>query len=210
LHTAVYHEQLEVISLLLETKNSVNTKGESPLSIAIDKENYDIAKILLENGANSNHKDTNGESLLHKTIYKRNNRITHMLLDYEADPTCKNSFDITPFYKLIHSDNPDADLVKKFLIHGVKEKEEHLWSIFCRSVRMKYYEIVEMLLEFMSTSLIRLARNDVLQIPLRCITINKDDKTSLLDVLQIPSRCVTTNKDDKMMFLFTKYHLYPK
>lgn len=185
LHIAAHYGQLEIALLLLDRKGSLNVYGETPLSIAMDKGNYEMSKVLLDNGANPSHRDTKGESLLHKTIDRKDNEYSHLLLDYLADVTYKNNLGLTPFFKLIHSHNPDLNLVKKFLMRGIRE--QHLWGLFCHSVRMKYYEIVEMMLEFVGADLMRLSRNDVLQIPLRS---------------------ATTDKDEKMILTFRKHQLY--
>lgn len=92
------HPNLDVIQLLV-SKMTVNLQGarsESPLSDAVDAQQYDIAKMLIANGANANLSDVDGMTPLHKAVITRNIRLVQFLLDNKANPAVANKVGKTP------------------------------------------------------------------------------------------------------------------
>lgn len=62
-----------------------NSQGLSALGIAIQKNDLDSVKLLLEAGANPNLKDANGDTLFHLAVTRGNTEIVMLLLQHGAD-----------------------------------------------------------------------------------------------------------------------------
>ena len=94
--TAVKNNDMAAIkNIIYTTKIDINTKnrvGNSALSWAVTRNNYEIAKFLLEKGANVNTKDNQHRTPLMWAVLKENQKITKLLLDYGADKTIRNKY----------------------------------------------------------------------------------------------------------------------
>lgn len=81
LHCACVYQQIEVVKKLIEMGAEINTEdieGITPLRIAVNMGNYEIAKCLLENGAVLDKR-------LLKAACKRENRdLLHLLVEFGA------------------------------------------------------------------------------------------------------------------------------
>lgn len=78
--------------------NRMNRSGATPLILLAEKEkwfNYDIAEILLENGANINLKNNDGNSALHYLVRDKIENV-ELLLKYDADVNIVNNDNETP------------------------------------------------------------------------------------------------------------------
>lgn len=104
--TAVKHNDVRLVKLLLEYNsvsqakakiNEKNNDGNTPLIWAIGI-NIEMAKLLLENGADVNHKNNIGISSLSKVIESRNIKAIKLLLEYGADVNQQNEVGITPLF----------------------------------------------------------------------------------------------------------------
>lgn len=62
-----------------EKINDADHKGKTPLHYAVEKENVELVKLLLKNGAKSNIKDTKGLSAIDYSIKTKNNEIIELL-----------------------------------------------------------------------------------------------------------------------------------
>jgi len=77
-------EAKEIIKANPKAVNLVNVEGFSPLILASYRGNTEVAKYLIENGANINAKSSMGTPLM-AAVVKGNLEIVNMLLDKKAD-----------------------------------------------------------------------------------------------------------------------------
>jgi ankyrin repeat protein len=122
LHVAIQaandkHPNLETIALLVSkaTINLPGSKGEPPLADAMIVQQYDVAKILIGNGADVNMADQDGMTPLHYAVMAHNARLVDMLLTNQANPAIANKAGKTP--RQLAKEQNDV-LIKQLL--GVK------------------------------------------------------------------------------------------
>jgi len=120
LHLASLNGHHNVVQCLIEARpgsdvNLRNTRQQTALLLAVDKRHVNIAKLLLENGAQVNAQDDVGDSPLHVVVTFHSLKfggsntskkelssseptfiITKLLVDHGADITLKNKHDKTP------------------------------------------------------------------------------------------------------------------
>lgn len=71
-------------------------KEVTPLHVAVASQNLQVAKFLLEHGADVNARDAEARTPLHFAIKYRDLEILRLLLDAQADPNAKDSVGWTP------------------------------------------------------------------------------------------------------------------
>ena len=86
LFDAIYDDDIREVNKLIESGADVNEKGdyETPLILAIKRQNYDIAKFLIDNGADIESKVKAGVTPLFEAVYLKQPRIVKLLLDKKA------------------------------------------------------------------------------------------------------------------------------
>jgi len=99
---------IECSKLLVEYGADINvqekTKGLTPLMIALENFNYNIARYLCEHNADLEIVNHNGDTVLLQTCSIYNKYGTELLLHYSADVTVKNREGLTP-KELIEKNN---------------------------------------------------------------------------------------------------------
>ena len=88
-----------LISLAGQHAIDIQTKptNNSPLHIATEKDNLEIAQILCWQGANIDLQNEAGDTPLHIAVGKQNLKFVNLLLEYKANTTLTNRFGKTPF-----------------------------------------------------------------------------------------------------------------
>ena len=101
--------------------------GETPLFNATESKNFEISKLLLENGANvdaANFED--GTTSLMNSSFNNDKETTKLLLEYNANPDLGNKYGDTALHmacrkgytdivKLLLEHNADANVENKFM-----------------------------------------------------------------------------------------------
>jgi ankyrin repeat protein len=101
LHTAVLTENLEAVKQHIAAGSNLNEKdpfgGSSPLITAALFGKTEMARVLLDAGADINFQNKDGSTALHTAAFFCRPEIVKMLLEKGADKTIKNNFGATAF-----------------------------------------------------------------------------------------------------------------
>lgn len=118
----------KVRALLNENPNLVSARtaiDNTPLSLAVWRGHKEVAKLLLEKGADVNARTIDGDTPLHGAAESdymgRNNRnaVAELLLAHGAEVNAKNKYGDTPLHKAVEAGHKDvAELLRK---HGGHE-----------------------------------------------------------------------------------------
>ncbi|MDB4292575.1 ankyrin repeat domain-containing protein [Maribacter sp.] len=100
IHMAVLSGNLDVVRQHIATGSDINGKdamsGATPLISAASFGKKDIAKALIDAGADLTAKNSDGATALHTAAFFCNVEIVQLLIDVKADKTAKNNFGMTP------------------------------------------------------------------------------------------------------------------
>ena len=92
---ATRNDSKEMLELLLKKGADINEvsedRGYSPVMDAVWRKNYDIAKLLIDRGADMSTMSSDGQSILVLAVGNGNSKIVKLLLDSGADPDVKDS-----------------------------------------------------------------------------------------------------------------------
>nr|XP_031362115.1 ankyrin repeat domain-containing protein 7-like [Lonchura striata domestica] len=93
LHLACINGHADVVQFLVEKKcklNPCDRLDKSPLIKAVEHQHRDCAAILLEHGANQDHRAVNGNTALHFAVMASSKSLVKLLLEHGADIDAKN------------------------------------------------------------------------------------------------------------------------
>ena len=119
---------IKAIKLFLEYNANINICDRlswSCLMHIADKSHYDIAKLLIEKGADVNHITCSGNNILNFMCYyptQENNKIIKLLIENGANVNTKNNTGKTPLMKLIKycTSDHDFEIIKLLISKGDK------------------------------------------------------------------------------------------
>ena len=102
MYLAVHTQNLEIVSILIDFKANVNLPqidNETPLHVAVKKNNSELVDLLLENGADTNVKTSgNLQTALHYAFINNvNSSIIISLINYGGIVDCLDSHGNKPF-----------------------------------------------------------------------------------------------------------------
>jgi uncharacterized protein len=101
IHTAVLTDNLDALQQHIAAGSNLNEKdpfgGSSPLITASLFDKREMARILIEAGADLNFQNNDGSTALHTAAFFCRPEIVKVLLDKGADKTIKNKFGVTAF-----------------------------------------------------------------------------------------------------------------
>ncbi len=118
---AAWNDHWDLVRHLLERE--ADLRGESrldsssPLNLAAEVGQLDIANLLLERGAYIDHSDDQGMTPLISAFAKGDERMARLLLDNGAGPNCRGSWGHSPLETVSFK---SAALVKLLLERGAK------------------------------------------------------------------------------------------
>ncbi len=100
INTAVLSGNLKVVKQHIKAQTDINEKeamsGSTPLISAASFGKNDIAKALIDAGADLSIKNNDGATALHTAAFFCRVEIVQMLIDAKADKTIRNNFGATP------------------------------------------------------------------------------------------------------------------
>jgi ankyrin repeat protein len=100
IHNAVLFNNLEAVRQHIEAGTNINLKepmsGSTPLVSAATFGRTEIAKMLIDAGADLTISNNDGTTPLHAAAFFCRVEIVQMLIDANADKTLRNSFGATP------------------------------------------------------------------------------------------------------------------
>jgi uncharacterized protein len=105
IHTAVITENIAALKQHIAAGSNLNEKdpfgGSSPLISASVFGKTEMARVLIEAGADLNFQNNDGSTALHTSAFFCRPEIVKMLLDKNADKTIKNKFGATPYESVV-------------------------------------------------------------------------------------------------------------
>ena len=146
------NEEREKIDYLIKERNDinfVNEKGETALLLAVANEDLELAKSLIENGANLKVEDSFNHSLFAKAVlYTGNKKMIKLFLDNGADINEKMDHDSkTPLLVALERGN---FALAKFLIKcgaNIEEKSRSGVTALMYAAKNNCIEVAKMLVE---------------------------------------------------------------
>ena len=151
LYLATYHGLCEVVTLLLDSGQDVDQTGgyySAPLLVACYKRNVDVARMLLDRGANIEVKSpAKRQGALHLISNDDFIEIVRFLLDHGASVDIEDSDRDTPL--ILAADRGQCEIIKALLDHGANI-ERFGWSGYTalmRAVQYFRYSAVNLLLD---------------------------------------------------------------
>lgn len=104
--------------------NQTDKRGFTPLILAVYNQSYEVAKLLLENGANPNAQDLSGNTALMGASFKAYPEMVDLLLAHKADVNLLN-YNQAPAL-LFAATFGQLEIAKKLLEHGAdKNLKDH-------------------------------------------------------------------------------------
>jgi ankyrin repeat protein len=140
LHSAAWYGDLEMVRVLLNYKADVNARGEegwTPIHFVsqghqgtvilnIDQSLRDVARLLLEHGADVNAQisgsDSSGRTPLHVTMEFHTVEVVRVLLEHGANVGAEDSQGRTPLHEAMRFNK--AEVVRVLLEHGANVDAE--------------------------------------------------------------------------------------
>jgi len=109
---------------------STNNYMQTPLHLAVLKDKYSIAELLIVSGANINAQDKDGKTPLHFAVEIRNIELLELFIKHGAYTKIKNYNNQTPL-DLIDSNDDDWNEIKKLFIRATKQHQKSCSCIIC-------------------------------------------------------------------------------
>ena len=113
---AAYYNNLAVAKYLIDKVDNINgnSKDGTPLMAAAVKGHIEIAKALVEAGADPNLTDANGATALHYAVLFNNQELATLLMDANASAFMKNDGGQSPLdFAKMHNDQKLNTILNK-------------------------------------------------------------------------------------------------
>ena len=155
-----HSEVLRLLSIDRALVNVVHKKsGDSPLIVASRLMNQKIVKLLLENGANVQHKNLDGKRAIHEASSCGSLFILEQLISSKADVDALKRADWTPL--MFACVNGHLDCATVLVEHGasVDRVNKDGWTAFHLACREGHIEILKYLLSVDGRSHMNISKN---------------------------------------------------
>ena len=155
LHIAMDRGDVRMIRLLVDAGANVEpsatdprfgpgARRRGPLGRAMEREQEEIAMILLDAGASPQRYTLRGDSMLHIALQMRSMRLVTRLLEKGASPNDSGWLDLSLVKVAVQLESPE--LLKLLLTHGASSEPSGSWdSMICDAVERGNVEVVECL-----------------------------------------------------------------
>lgn len=150
LHQSCFNGQSEVVKVVLGKGevdiNAVNNDGETPLFVAVSRDNIYVSELLLNAGALPDKSTNEGFAPIHAAALNSNERMVELLIKHGADINCR---DIDGETALIIAagkgmNNVVSELIEKGADVNCSDDAEHTALYY--ATENGFNEIVELLL----------------------------------------------------------------
>ena len=144
---AIDKNQIEIVQVLLTEYNLNSKMINNALFDAVHLGDIDIAKLLIENGADINTQKEFGNTSLHLAVREKNFDLVKLLIEYGADVNIKNNADWTPLHWT--ASNGYYDVAKLLIENGadVNIKGDTGWTPLHEAAFIGYYDVAKLLIE---------------------------------------------------------------
>ena len=144
---AIDKNQIEIVRVLLTEYNLNSKMINNALFDAVYLGDIDIAKLLIENGADINTQKEFSDTPLHKAVREKNFDLVKLLIEYGADVNMQNHLGDTPLHRAVESAR--VDLVKLLIENGadVNIKDNAGWTPLHMAALNGYYDVAKLLIE---------------------------------------------------------------
>ncbi len=156
LHRALYLDESEIVTLLLDKKADPNAKdndGATPLQVAIERTGAKWLELLLTHGADINGKGTSGWTPLHMAVFTGGIPLAKLLLNHKADVNARELGGFTPLFRAV--ERGEIEMVEFLLANkaDVNAKTDthpyqipSAWTLLHQAVCCGRKEVVKVLL----------------------------------------------------------------
>ena len=125
--------------------NPLESSVRVPLRVAVNKGYFDVARLLLDHGADVNNKISNW-TLLHHASYDGNSDVVQLLLEYRADVDCRADLDRTSLHLASEGGRLEAMQLLLEYRADVDSVMDHGWTPLHRASAWIKLEAVRLLL----------------------------------------------------------------
>ncbi|XP_058793730.1 putative ankyrin repeat protein RF_0381 [Phymastichus coffea] len=151
LHIVLRNEDEETFKLLLKNYsgnvNIPDAYGETLLHSLARQRNENLAKLLIDRGADVNYRNNDEETALHLAIHRRNFSMCKLLVKHSADVNLKNKYKESALHLAIRY--KDFKLVEMLLSFNADINQRAIDNDTMLHVAVKYYkfEVVDLLIK---------------------------------------------------------------
>ncbi|KAI0382245.1 ankyrin repeat-containing domain protein [Hypomontagnella monticulosa] len=120
-HLAVLNKHIHILKLLLRKRRWLstmpkNSRGLTPLHLAVKLDDEDSTMILLEAKASPNTQDTKGNTPLHDAVKFNNENMVRILLRGNAKPSIRNSLGRLPLHMAVSYAGDTNEKILEYLL----------------------------------------------------------------------------------------------